>query len=211
MFLKSRLEIEQRLANENDMFVVEVLRWVLDGGCPMCDHKKRKEYEIGIMNEEISPDYLETKHNWPEGTVMRHMESHVEFDPEEANHIEEAREQTINTLDSAEDIVIRIRNYLDELEERKEQVGGITSEFVADATRLIGQANASLKLVGQLKKEIGVDSQLLLADRKMDAVMGILVDTLREEPRLLDTIELKLASLKAPSNIVEVDFEVMDE
>ena len=209
MFLKSRLEIEQRLANENDMFVVEVLRWVLDGGCPMCDHKKRKEYEIGIMNEEISPDYLETKHNWPEGTVMRHMESHVEFDPEEANHIEEAREQTINTLDSAEDIVIRIRNYLDELEERKEQVGGITSEFVADATRLIGQANASLKLVGQLKKEIGVDSQLLLAQAHMNTMSQILVDVLRNDPHLLDQIELQMASLKAPKT-VDVEFEVIE-
>ena len=31
----------------------------------------------------------------------------------------------------------------------------INSDFVADAARLIGQANSSLKLIGQLKKEIG--------------------------------------------------------
>lgn len=207
--MKTRIEIEQRLANENDMFVVEVLRWVLDGGCQMCDHKKRKEYEIEIMNEETSPDYLETKHTWEDGTVMRHMESHVQFDPDEAQHIEAAREQTIDTLDSAQDIVIRIRNYLDELEERKEQVGGITSEFVADATRLIGQANASLKLVGQLKKEIGVDSQLLLAQAHMNNMSDILVDVLRNDPKLLDQIELQMASLKAPKT-VDVDFEVIE-
>jgi len=208
--MKTRLEIQQRLANENDAFVIEVLRWVLDGGCGMCDHKKRKDYEKDVMADETSPDYLESKHNWPEGTVMTHMESHIEFDPEEAQHLEKAREQSINTLDSAEDIVIRIRSYLDELEERKEQHGGITSDFVADATRLIGQANSSLKLVGQLKKEIGVDSQLLLAQAQMNNLSGILVDTLKHHPELLDDIELRMAALKAPSNVIDVDYEVIE-
>ena len=207
--MKTRLEIQQRLKNENDMFVMEVLRWVLDGGCPMCDHKNRKEYEKEIMNDETSPDYLETKHNWPEGTVVRHMESHVEYDPDEAAHIEEARKQTINTLDAAEDIVVRVQNYLDELEERKEAHGGITSEFVADAARLIGQANSSLKLVGQLKKEIGVDSQILLAQAQMNNMSNILVDVLRQHPELLDDIELRLAALKAPT-VVDVDYEVVE-
>lgn len=208
--MKKEIEIQQRLANENDAFVIEVLRWVLDGGCVMCDHKKCKEYERKIMAEEATTDYLETKHNWPEGTVMGHMESHIEFDPEEAQHMEKARKQSINTLDSAEDIVIRIRTYLDELEERKEQHGGITSDFVADATRLIGQANSSLKLVGQLKKEIGVDSQLLLAHAQMNNLSGILVDTLRGHPELLDDIELRMAALKAPSNVIDVDYEVIE-
>ena len=208
--MKTRLEIQQRLKNENDMFVMEVLRWVLDGGCPMCDHKNRKQYEKEIMNDETTPDYLETKHNWPEGTVMRHMESHVEFDPDEAAHIEEARKQTINTLDAAEDIVLRIRSYLDELEERKEAHGGITSEFVADAARLIGQANSSLKLVGQLKKEIGVDSQLLLAQAQMNNMSNILVDVLRNSPELLDDIELRMAALKAPTHVTDVDYEVIE-
>ena len=207
--MKTRLEIQQRLKNENDMFVMEVLKWVLDGGCPMCDHKNRKQYEKEIMNDETSPDYLESKHNWPEGTVVRHMESHVEYDPDEAAHIEEARKQTINTLDAAEDIVVRVQNYLDELEERKEAHGGITSEFVADAARLIGQANSSLKLVGQLKKEIGVDSQILLAQAQMNNMSNILVDVLRQYPELLDDIELRMSALKAPT-VVDVDYEVVE-
>jgi hypothetical protein len=208
--MKTRLEIQQRLKNENDMFVMEVLRWVLDGGCAMCDHKNRKEYEKDLMNDETSPDYLETKHKWAEGTVMAHMESHVEFDPDEAAHIEEARKQTINTLDSAEDIVTRIQTYLDELEERKEAHGGITSEFVADVARLIGQANSSLKLVGQLKKEIGVDSQLLLAQAQMNNMSNILVDVLKHSPELLDDIELRMAALRAPSNVIDVNYEVVE-
>ena len=129
-----------------------------------------------LNREEVTASFLEMKMNWPVGTVDTHMKEHLDYDPEEAAVVEQARTETI-----------------------------------ADATRLTGQCHTGLKLIGQLKKEIGVDSQLLLADRKVDAVMGILVDTLRDEPRLLDTIELKLAGLKAPSHIVEVDFEVMDE
>jgi len=208
--MKNVREIQQRLANENDAFVIEVLRWVLDGGCPMCDHKNRKQYEKDIMSDEATPDFIETKHNWPEGTVMTHMESHIEFDPEEAQHLEKARVQSINTLDSAEDIVIRIRSYLDELEERKEQHGGITSDFVADASKLIGQANSSLKLVGQLKKEIGVDSQLLLAQAQMNNMSHILVESLRNHPELLDDIELRMMSLKAPTSVIDVDYEVVE-
>ena len=131
----------------------------------------------------------------------------MEYDPKEARHIEEARSQSINTLDSAEDIVIRIRNYLDELEERKEAEGGITSEFVADASRLIAQANTSLKLVGQLKKEIGVDSQLLLASAQINDVSRILVETLADQPALLDSVERKLNALSAP---IDVDYEVVE-
>jgi len=208
--MKNVREIQQRLANENDAFVIEVLRWVLDGGCPMCDHKNRKQYEKDIMSDEATPDFIETKHNWPEGTVMTHMESHIDFDPEEAQHLEKARVQSINTLDSAEDIVIRIRSYLDELEERKEQHGGITSDFVADASKLIGQANSSLKLVGQLKKEIGVDSQLLLAQAQMNNMSHILVESLRNHPELLDDIELRMMTLKAPANVIDVDYEVVE-
>ena len=138
---------------------------------------------------------------------MNHMDNHMEYDPKEARHIEEARTQSINTLDSAEDIVIRIRNYLDELEERKEAEGGITSEFVADASRLIAQANTSLKLVGQLKKEIGVDSQLLLASAQINDVSRILVETLADQPALLDNVERKLNALSAP---IDVSFEVIE-
>ena len=41
-----------------------------------------------------------------------------------------ARRQSIDTLDAAEDIVLRIQGYLDELEEQKD-VTGINSDFVA--------------------------------------------------------------------------------
>ena len=208
--MKNIKEIQQRLANENDAFVIEVLRWVLDGGCPMCDYKNTTQYEKDIMSEEATPSFIEAKHNWPEGTVMTHMESHIDFDPEEAQHLEKARVQSINTLDSAEDIVITIRSYLDELEERKEQHGGITSDFVADASKLISQANSSLKLVGQLKKEIGVDSQLLLAQAQMNNMSHILVESLRNHPELLDDIELRMMTLKAPANVVEVNYEVIE-
>ena len=205
--MRSKTEIQQRLAVENDAFAIEVLRWVLAGGCEMCEHRDRKELEKQVFSEEASPSYLEAKYNWPTGTVMNHMDNHMEYDPKEARHIEEARSQSINTLDSAEDIVIRIRNYLDELEERKEAEGGITSEFVADASRLIAQANTSLKLVGQLKKEIGVDSQLLLASAQINDVSRILVETLADQPALLDSVERKLNALSAP---IDVDYEVVE-
>jgi len=205
--MKSKLEIQRRLAVENDAFAIEVLRWVLSGGCEMCEHKDKKDLEKQVFNDEISPSYLEAKYNWPDGTVMHHMDTHMEYNPTEAMHVEQARSQSINTLDSAEDIVVRIRNYLDELEARKEAEGGITSEFVADASRLIAQANTSLKLVGQLKKEIGVDSQLLLAHNQMNDVSRILVEVLAEQPKLLDDVERKLNLLSTP---IDVPFEVIE-
>ena len=208
--MRTRREIEDRMVREDDPFTVEVLRWVLDGGCPMCKHNDRKEYEIQIHTEEIGPHFLEVKHGWAEGTIMEHMENHIDYDPSEAEHIEDARRQSINTLDAAEDIVFRIRGYLDELEEEKEASGdGITSEFVADAARLIAQANSSLKLVGQLKKEIGVDSQLLLAEARLNQMNRILVDTLIEQPELLDRIENKMRLLNEP-NIIDAKFKVVE-
>ena len=193
-----------RLQGENDAFAIEVLRWVLDGGCPMCDHKSKKDYELGIMNEEFSATFLEVRHNWNDGIVMNHMDNHIEFDALEAKIMESDRQQTIVTLDAAEDIVIRIQNYLNELEVQKEAAGGISSEFVTDAAKLIGQANSSLKLVGQLKKEIGVDSQLLLAQAQVNDMSRILVDVLGTHPQLLDQVELKMALLKEPSVIIDV-------
>jgi hypothetical protein len=205
--VRTKTEIQQRLASENDAFAIEVLRWVLAGGCDMCEHKERKELEKQVFNDDTSPSYLEAKYNWPDGTVMHHMDTHMEYNPTEAMHMEQARSQSINTLDSAEDIVIRIRNYLDELEARKEAEGGITSEFVADASRLIAQANTSLKLVGQLKKEIGVDSQLLLANNQLNHVSRILVETLADQPKLLDDVEKKLNLLSTP---IDVPFKVIE-
>lgn len=205
--MRSEREIQTRLGSENDAFAIEVLRWVLAGGCSMCDHSDKREMELDVYNGETSPSYLEAKYNWPDGTVMNHMDAHLDYDPKEAKHIEEARTQSISTLDSAEDIVNRITAYLDELEELKEAQGGITSEFVADASKLIAQANTSLKLVGTLKREIGVDSQLLLAHAQLNQVSRILVDVLAEQPKLLDDVERKLNLLSTP---IDVPFEVIE-
>jgi translation elongation factor EF-Ts len=43
----------------------------------------------------------------------------------------------------------------------------------------------------------------------MDGVMGVLVHVLRDQPQLLDQIELQVAALKPPSHIIEADFEVL--
>jgi hypothetical protein len=202
--MRSTREIQERLAGTNDAFVIEVLRWVLEGNCPMCDNKNKRDMEINIHTDEYDADYLEVKYNWPDNTVMNHMSNHIDYDIAELTHVESARKQSIDTLDAAEDIVIRIRGYLDELEALKD-VTGITSEFVADASKLIGQANASLKLVGQLKKEIGVDSQLLLAQAQINDMSKLLVDVLGEHPQLLDQLELKMATLKEP---IHVSYEI---
>jgi len=173
----------------------------------VCEHKDKRGIEMDIYKGEVSSSYLEAKYNWPDGHVMNHMDAHLDYDPREAQHIEAGRSQSINTLDTAENIVNRIRVYLDELEEQKEAQGGITSEFVTDAARLIGQANISLKLVGTLKKEIGVDSQLLLAHAQLNEVSRVLVEVLSEQPKLLDDVERKLNMLSTP---IDVEYKVME-
>lgn len=206
--MRSQREIEQRLASEGNALNIETLCWVLaTPDCPMCGISTRKELEVEIHVGDVSPSYLEEKYAWPVGTVMGHMDNHVDYDPEEAKHMEAMRYESINTLDAAQDIVSRLLGWLDELESMKDSQGGITSEWVTDAAKLVAQANTSLRLVGQLKKEIGVDSQLLLAQKQMDGVMGVLVNTLRDEPKLLDMIELQVAALKPPTHTVDVDWE----
>lgn len=206
--MRTRRDIEERLARENNALTIETLRWVLDTpNCPMCGIANRRDLEVGVHTGETTTAYLEEKYAWPVGTVMTHMDEHVDYDPEEAKHMEKMRYESINTLDAAQDIVQRLLGWLDELEAVKDNEGGITSEWVADAAKLVAQANTSLRLVGQLKKEIGVDSQLLLAQKQMDNVMGVLVNTLQNEPHLLDQIELRVAALKPPSYVVDVDWE----
>ena len=206
--MRTRREIEQRLASEGNALTIETLRWVLDTpDCPMCGIANRRDLEVGIHKGDITVAYIEEKYSWPVVTVMTHMDEHVDYDPEEAKHMEAMRYESINTLDAAQDIVSRLLGWLDELEAVKDSEGGITSEWVADAAKLVAQANTSLRLVGQLKKEIGVDSQLLLAQKQMDNVMGVLVNTLQDQPQLLDQIELRVAALKPPTHVVDVDWE----
>jgi hypothetical protein len=90
--------------------------------------------------------------------------------------------------------------WLDELEEQKE-VEGISVELVGSFTRLVSECNRSLKLVGQLKKEIGTESQMFLADQRMQMLSRILVEVLSPHPMLLDEVELKMNTLKAPTYV----------
>lgn len=206
--MRTQREIEQRLAGEGNALTIETLRWVLNTpDCPMCGISNRRDLEVEVHANEVSVSYLEERFSWPTGTVMTHMDEHVDYDPEEAKHMENMRYESINTLDAAQDIVSRLLGWLDELEAVKDSEGGITSEWVTDAAKLVAQANTSLRLVGQLKKEIGVDSQLLLAQRQMDGVMGVLVQTLRNEPHLLDQIEMQVAALKPPTHVIDIDWE----
>tara|TARA_Y100000361_G_scaffold149102_1_gene162872 strand:- start:161 stop:634 length:474 start_codon:yes stop_codon:yes gene_type:complete len=151
--------------------------------------------------------FLEAKMNWPAKTIHDHLENHMDYDAEESAVAENLRSQSISTLNNAESIVQRIMGWLDELEEQKAEDGGISSDFVSDASKLVNQANNALRMVGQLKKEIGVDSQLLLAQNRIDSIMGILVDTLNDHPDLLNQLELRMARLKEPV-VLDVDFEV---
>lgn len=206
--MRSRSEIERRVGQETDAFVIQALRWVLENICPLCEHKKRLDYEIRLRKQEIGPEYLETKFGWTEGIVMAHMENHIEYDPDAAAHVEELRSQSIDTLDSASQLFQRMVVWLDELEELKDTTG-LTSQWIADVTKLMGQANASLKLIGQLKKEIGVDSQLLLANAHMNDMSRLLVEVLASHPELLDQVELKMSALRAP--VVDVDYTVVQD
>jgi hypothetical protein len=205
--MKSKWLIENRIADSDDHKEIEVLRWVLESPeCPLCNHPQVKDLEIQIHNGNMTTSYLEIKNGWETGIVEEHMKEHMTFDPTEAKQVEETRKEAITTLDMAEDVFGRINSWLDEWEAKKDEEG-IDGEWLANATRLIGQANSSLKLIGTLKKEIGVDSQLLLASQQVNGVMGILVDVLRAEPHLLNQIELRVAALKTPTYIQEGDWE----
>jgi len=205
--MKSKWLIEQRLAIEEDPNVVETLKWILESPeCPMCNHPQVRDLEIQVFNGNMTPSYLEIKNGWPTGIVEEHMQEHMTYDPQEAKEVEETRREAITTLDMAEDVFSRINSWLDEWEAVK-NADGIDGEWLANATRLIGQANSSLKLIGTLKKEIGVDSQLLLANQQVNGVMGILVDVLRGEDSLLNQIELRVAAMKSPTYIQEGQWE----
>ena len=208
--MKSRRDIIERLAFTEDDTEAEILNWVLESpDCAICEHRNRFDLELKLYRDEITPHFLEQKYGWSSGTVMNHMDEHIEYDPIKDALIERLRSESISTLNLAELTAQKLNDWIEELEIRKD-IEGISSEWIGDATKLTGQLGGMLRLMGQLKKEIGVDSQLLLAENKMNTVMGVLVESLREQPELLDQIELRLSSLKAP-RVIEADFEEMDD
>ena len=199
--MKSKWLIEERIKYEEDAKVIQTLKWVLESPeCPLCNHPQRKELETQIFMGNMTPAYLDTTNGWEDGTTETHMQGHMTYDPKEAKEVEATRKEAISTLDMAENVFSRIERWLDEWEEQKD-AEGINAEWIANATRLVGQANTSLKLIGTLKQEIGVDAQLLLAQQQVNGVMGILVDVLRSEPQLLNQIELRVGALKEPTYI----------
>ena len=208
--MKTQRQIEERLMMETNDDIASALQWVLESpDCPMCSHPDRVEMEIKLHRGEITSPFLEQKMGWLPGSVNVHLQDHLEYDPVRAGLIEAMRHESISTLNLAENAAQKINGWIEELEAQRFD-GAIDTDWITDATKLTGQLNGFLRLVGVLKKEIGVDSQLLLAQQKMDGVMNILVDTLKHEPRLLDQIELRFAALKQPKAI-QADFEVVDE
>jgi hypothetical protein len=206
--MKTRRQIQERI-NDNPSWA-DALAWVIeDNNCAVCSLANCREVEVKVHRGEITSAFLETKYSWPVGTVNQHMDEHIDYDPIEASHVEKMRDESISTLNVAENLVQRLVSWVDELEQQKATTG-LTSEWIGDATKLLGQGQGFLKLVGQLKKEIGVDSQLLLADQKVNSMMNILVEVLRSEPVYLDQIQLRLAALQAPTVIQDSDFEVVD-
>ena len=207
--MKSKWLVEQRLEEEEDPKVIETLKWILESPeCPLCNHPMSKEIELSVFTGESTPSYIEAKNAWATGIVEEHMADHLTYDPAEAMRVEKLRDESITTLDMANDVFGRVQRWLDEWEEKKDEEDGITREWLAEATKLVNAANQSVKLIGTLKKEIGVDSQLLLAQQQVNGVMGIIVDVLRDQPRLLNQMELRLGALKAP--VHDVEFEVVE-
>jgi hypothetical protein len=206
--MKTRRQIEQQLADSMDDIEIETLKWVLRApDCPICQDPNRVELEVRIYRGETTASFLEQKYGWLPGSVNVHLSDHEDYDPVKAGLIEAMRQDTINTLNLAENTAQKIDSWLTELEAQRSG-DYIDSDWIGDATRLTSQLGAYLKLAGQLKKEIGVDSQLLLAQRQLDEVMYVLVDTLKQHPQLLDQIELKVSALTTPT--VDVPYTVSE-
>tara|TARA_R100001463_G_scaffold105302_2_gene159793 strand:+ start:1064 stop:1684 length:621 start_codon:yes stop_codon:yes gene_type:complete len=206
--MKTRRQIESRIATETDDGVVEGLMWVLESpDCPMCSNLDRVSLEVKLWRGEITPAFLEQKYGWLPGIVGTHMDEHNDYDPHRAALLEKMRSETISTLNVAEDTTQKIAGWIEELEAQRGDMP-LETEWIGDATRLTGQLGQMLKLVGTLKKEIGVDSQLMLASRQMEDVMVVLVDTLKDHPNLLNDLEFRLNTLKTPA--VDTSFEVVE-
>ena len=205
--MRSLREIERRLSDETDDRVAEALLWVIeDLGCSFCNHPQRHEIELRYQNGENTATFLETKLRWPVGTVIEHIENHLGADPAMESHVEKMREETITTLNTAEAVSQRVLHWIEEWEVQKDE-HGMDAEWVAMATRLVGEIKGCLKLVGTLKKEIGVESQVLLLQGRQDQLMRILVSNLVEHPAVLDSIQGELLALEGP--VIDVEFEEM--
>lgn len=205
--MKSKREISERMRTEMDDRVVEALMWVLeDDGCAFCSHPQRRDLEVRLRSNQTTATFVETKLNWPVGTVRSHMDTHIEADPVEEAYVESMRKESINTLNTAEGVVMRLQSYLDEWEQQKD-INGIDAEWIAMATSLTRELKGGLKLVGTLKKEIGVESQILLMRGRQDALMRILISELEEQPQLLDNIHREMMMLEAP--VFEVEGDVL--
>ena len=205
--MKSKREISERMRTEMDDRVVEALMWVLeDDGCAFCSHPQRRDLEVRLRSNQTTATFVETKLNWPVGTVRSHMDTHIEADPVEEAYVESMRKESINTLNTAEGVVMRLQSYLDEWEQEKD-INGIDAEWIAMATSLTRELKGGLKLVGTLKKEIGVESQILLMRGRQDALMRILISELEEQPQLLDNIHREMMMLEAP--VFEVEGDVL--
>jgi hypothetical protein len=206
--MKTRRQIETRLATETDDGVAEGLMWVLESpDCPMCRHPDRISLEVKLWRGEITAGFLEQKYGWLPGIVTTHMDEHNDYDPHRAALLEKMRTETISTLNVAEDTAQKIAGWIEELENQRGDMP-LETEWIGDATRLTNQLGQMLKLVGTLKKEIGVDSQLMLANRQMEDVMMVLVDTLKDHPSLLNDLEFRLNTLKSPT--VDTKYEVIE-
>ena len=208
--MKTRKLIEEKLMKlgpKGDW--ADALRWVLTPpDCPMCEAPNKVELEMKLYRGETTASFLEQKYGWLPGSVNVHLADHEDYDPLKAGLIEAMRQDTINTVNLAENMAQRLATWIEELEAQRDETY-IDSDFIADVTRLTAQLGGYLKLAGQLKKEIGVDNQLLLAQRQLDEVMYVLVDTLKEHPKLLDQVELRVSTLKAPA--IEVSYEELSD
>lgn len=209
--MKTEAQIH-KLLKETDCEITErVLSWVLtsDNECPLCNRKDSMELEANIIRQTITPLHLDASMGWLSGTTQDHMDNHRHYDPVASQIIESARSGSISTLSVAEQLSQELLLWFNEMKERK-NTEGLTDEVVMGAMKIANQLNQSVRLVGQLKKEIGVDSQLMLAQGRIDTIMGILVDVLSSEPRYLNEIESRLLIMKEPTKILDVNEDDWD-
>ena len=81
--MKTRRQIQDRIEElHNNPAAVSVLRWVIeDNNCAVCQLPNKREVEVKIHRGEMTSTFLESKYSWPVGTVNRHMDEHLQYDP----------------------------------------------------------------------------------------------------------------------------------